>query len=66
MSAVKSDYTSVRIHASTRKRLGRIVEALVRSGWNSIGANRADAPGIGSAIDQGLALIEERLKGGKK
>lgn len=57
-----TDYTSVRIQISTRTRLDKLVEALVRSGWNSIGADRADAPGVASVIDQGLAMVEAKLK----
>lgn len=62
MAVAKSDYTSVRIHASTRKRLAKLVEQLMRAGWNSIGADRTDAPGVGSVIDAGLAMVEARLK----
>ena len=58
----KAEFTSVRVHASTRKRLTKLVEQLVRVGWNSIAADRSDAPGIGSVIDQGLTLVEERLR----
>jgi hypothetical protein len=61
-STDRVEFTSVRVHASTRKRLAKLVEQLVRGGWNSIGADRADSPGIGSVIDQGLTLVEERLK----
>lgn len=58
----KAAFTTVRVHATTRKRLAKLVEALVRGGWNSIGADRADSPGISSVIDEGLALVEEKLE----
>ena len=59
---VRTDYTTVRIQTSTRERLTRLVEAIARVGWNAVEADRADAAGIGSVIDQGLALLEEKLK----
>jgi hypothetical protein len=59
---VVHEYTTVRISSTTRKRLGKVVEALVRSGWNAVGADRVDAPGVGTVLDQALVLLEERLK----
>lgn len=62
MKQVIHEYTTVRITSTTRKRLRKVVEALVRSGWNAVGSDRTDAPGVGTVLDQGLTLLEERLK----
>ena len=62
----KLAFTTVRIHISTRKRLRKLVDALTRSGWNAIGADRSDAPGVGTVIDQALAQLEEKLEAKEK
>lgn len=57
----KVDFQPVRIHTATRKRLDRLIEQLVQVGWNAIGAERKDAPGISSVLDQGLLVLEAKM-----
>lgn len=57
----KAAFTSVRLRTETREKLDALIERLVRVGWNAVGADRTDAPGISSVLDFGLVLLEEKL-----
>lgn len=57
----KPTFTSVRLRTETREKLDVLIERLVRVGWNAVGADRTDAPGIASVLDFGLVLLEEKL-----
>jgi hypothetical protein len=57
----KTDFQPVRIHTATRKRLDRLIEQLVQVGWNAIGAERKDAPGISSVLDEGITALESKM-----
>jgi len=60
------DFQPVRIHTTTRKRLDKLIEQLVQVGWNAIGAERKDAPGISSVLDEGITALETRMRSAKR
>jgi hypothetical protein len=63
---VKTAVSPVRIYPETRERLDRLIERISILGWHSLGSNRDVVPGIASVIDEGLALLEAKVKAVKR
>ncbi len=58
----KIDSHTVRVRTATLDRLRHVVGEIVQRGWSSVGASRDDQPLPGTVIDQGLVMLEAKLK----
>ena len=54
---------TVRVRTATLDRLRVLVAKVTQKGWSAVGAEREDQILPGSVIDQGLVLLEMKLKG---
>lgn len=61
-----SDSHTVRVRTPTLTRLKALVDEILHRGWSAVGAEREDQILPGSVIDQGLLMLEAKMKGSRR
>ena len=56
----------IKVAPDTLERARALLEHISRHGWASVGSERGDPPSVAAIVAEGIHVLEERAKKGKK